>query len=1339
LEDKPQTAAKSGDTINLAAMSGIITTTSPLSVTTGVMISGPLTKTLLTTDPGVVSNTASYYGGGIENLGSATIPNSTERSNHIMNSALLRFLLPAFVRRHRGLFLYVLAVLLPLGALPVASPERPALAAACILNDIPYDPCPDFSPPGLLSLLQLQAAPTGPQGLYTATAAQIASLQTLESQAIANTIADHNLASTDTDAVMSWGRNVALSELWALLVQAIQTPQASRTTDQQNAVDWLSKVAQREGVAAAQDAGLEYVKWAGLGQAAYKNLLATNPSQANLQTFLSSPPVNYNNGGSFNNYQVSTGGYCVYQSPSPYGSDYTANIFNGSLTSTVDPDCYAPCPSLLGCDPPTPSYDQFTKWGAATADDALFNTTGFANVAHAAAVAAGISGVAVAAGTGVGISSALASVMNGTAFQQAVFPFAARVNETTSEQAIADAEAAAEAAGEDAAAAAEEAEAEVAAEAAEIGGETAAAGAGAVVGALIFAIVVGVIEGIQVVDAANLPGKIASLIAGAPTAAQDLNAMLGDSTKAGGLFGLFIGAGLPQPRGTTCTNSGTVIGGTVPCLNATAIPASSPIDLEFSIQAKGATTTTSSTLSWKDTGGPSPISTTARLSETWFIDAVSSTGLPATTVQTLQIRYTDWSGKEQLAWLVQASDGSYEFVGAPESSLGGAALDTTTCIANNNCFKGTSINIVGTDGNDDTVTVIPGPKPTLKPQVNDVNPLEGNPVRLSANGASPVNSHLTYQWRFEMPSNTIIIGCGSPPCLNWSAPVSDTDGQESYTWTTSGSFHVEVTATDEQGRSTMDIFVVTVGDVPPTLAPAPLCPSTPSCNVYSAALGSATALHAIITHIGSDDAELATVNWGDGAVDVDQYGGSVVQVIGNPVTLTPSSGTALALSATHTYANPGSYTVTITVTDQGGGTASVTTTERAQHITTVTWPAPRPITYGTALGASQLDASAGSTGGANVPGTFAYSVDGQPVTANEVLAAGTHTLSVQFTPSDTTLYTTPATVTLSLSVNQAPLSITASSPSVVYNGTVPAITPSYTGFVNNESAALLTTQPTCGSTAPSSGPVGTYTTNCTGAADGNYSINYTSGTLTISKATTNLTLSASPSPSTQGQSATFTALVAVTAPGAGTPSGTVTFKDGTTTLGTGQLSVVGGNDQATFSTSGLAVGPHTITASYSGDTSFLGGTSAALTQYVNTNLSGYPKPAGGAYNLSNANLSGGYFVNAQLAGASLIGSNLKNAVFTGADLTGANLSNSNFMGSANFTHATLTNANLSSSNFKGADFSGATLSGANLTNSNLIGAAGLRTATLTNVVWSNTACPDGSNSRADGGTCVGHL
>jgi hypothetical protein len=72
---------------------------------------------------------------------------------------------------------------------------------------------------------------------------------------------------------------------------------------------------------------------------------------------------------------------------------------------------------------------------------------------------------------------------------------------------------------------------------------------------------------------------------------------------------------------------------------------------------------------------------------------------------------------------------------------------------------------------------------------------------------------------------------------------------------------------------------------------------------------------------------------------------------------------------------------------------------------------------------------------------------------------------------------------------------------------------------------------------------------------------------------------------------TFTATVTSTA--SGVPTGTVTFLDRTTLLGTGALNSGG---VATFTTSSLAFGSHSITASYGGDTNFATSTSSALTQ-----------------------------------------------------------------------------------------------------------------------------------------------
>jgi hypothetical protein len=85
-----------------------------------------------------------------------------------------------------------------------------------------------------------------------------------------------------------------------------------------------------------------------------------------------------------------------------------------------------------------------------------------------------------------------------------------------------------------------------------------------------------------------------------------------------------------------------------------------------------------------------------------------------------------------------------------------------------------------------------------------------------------------------------------------------------------------------------------------------------------------------------------------------------------------------------------------------------------------------------------------------------------------------------------------------------------------------------------------------------------------------------------------------PNPSAKNQVVTFTATVTSGAPG--TPTGTVTFKDGSKKLATIDLNSAG---QAVFTTSSLAKGSHSMTAQYSGDGARDGSTSAVVVQTVN--------------------------------------------------------------------------------------------------------------------------------------------
>jgi Big-like domain-containing protein len=99
-------------------------------------------------------------------------------------------------------------------------------------------------------------------------------------------------------------------------------------------------------------------------------------------------------------------------------------------------------------------------------------------------------------------------------------------------------------------------------------------------------------------------------------------------------------------------------------------------------------------------------------------------------------------------------------------------------------------------------------------------------------------------------------------------------------------------------------------------------------------------------------------------------------------------------------------------------------------------------------------------------------------------------------------------------------------------------------------------------------------------------------TFTIGQSAAALALASSGRSAVCGQPVSFIATVGAVA---GTPSGTVTFSNGTTRLATVPLD---GSSMATFTTSALSLGSHPITTTYSGDADFLGVQSAPYSESV---------------------------------------------------------------------------------------------------------------------------------------------
>lgn len=130
---------------------------------------------------------------------------------------------------------------------------------------------------------------------------------------------------------------------------------------------------------------------------------------------------------------------------------------------------------------------------------------------------------------------------------------------------------------------------------------------------------------------------------------------------------------------------------------------------------------------------------------------------------------------------------------------------------------------------------------------------------------------------------------------------------------------------------------------------------------------------------------------------------------------------------------------------------------------------------------------------------------------------------------------------------------------------------------------------------------------------------------------------------------------------------------------------------------------------------------------------------------------GANFTNAYMSSVSIGFASFLNTNFSNARLDDMSMENSNFAGSnfsnVNITDTTfITNSDFSNTNFTSATFSGqntimiqnANFTNANFTNAVLLG-VDFTSTTRTGITWSNTTCPDGTNSDNYGNTCEGHL
>lgn len=327
-----------------------------------------------------------------------------------------------------------------------------------------------------------------------------------------------------------------------------------------------------------------------------------------------------------------------------------------------------------------------------------------------------------------------------------------------------------------------------------------------------------------------------------------------------------------------------------------------------------------------------------------------------------------------------------------------------------------------------------------------------------------------------------------------------------------------------------------------------------------------------------------------------------------------------AIGAGGQFSTPGAFQQTYA----GGGTdAFVAKTMSLQPSTTALTVSPAPAVLGQQVTlTAKISGPPGSTviptgkvtflSGASTLGTGTLDNTGTTTYSTSSLAANTYTLTASYggdgnySPSASsvqTLVVSPysTTTTLTVSPTSASVGQTIAFTAKVKTNSGSAVPTGTITFLNGTKQLAAVAVDSTGTSTYSSSTLaaGSYTITAAYSGDANDATSTSGATsLVISAAavatTTNLVASAATISS--GASVTFTATVKQ-ASGSGVPTGSVTFKDGATTLGTGALDSSG---KASYSTSALSVGSHSITAVYTGDSGNLTSTSAAVSITVNT-------------------------------------------------------------------------------------------------------------------------------------------
>jgi RTX calcium-binding nonapeptide repeat (4 copies) len=402
---------------------------------------------------------------------------------------------------------------------------------------------------------------------------------------------------------------------------------------------------------------------------------------------------------------------------------------------------------------------------------------------------------------------------------------------------------------------------------------------------------------------------------------------------------------------------------------------------------------------------------------------------------------------------------------------------------------------------------------------------------------------------------------------------------------------------------------------------------TPYSVTYNAAAHTATGSAIGIggANLGSDLVLTATTHTNAGTYSTDAWtftdptgnyqstSGTVVDVINRAtaaISVTPYSvtfnaaahtatGTATGIGGVNlggdlvltgtTHTNAGTYSTDAwTFTDPTGNYQStssivVDVINRATAAISVT---PYTVNYDT--NAHTATGTATGIGGANLGSDLV-------LTGTTHTNAGTYSTDAWTFTDPTGNYQSASGIVVD-AINQAAATILVTPYSVTYNAAAHTATGTATGIGGvNLGSDLVLTGTTHTNAGTYSGDVWTFTD-----PTGNYQS--TSGTVndTINQAATTTVLTSSVNPASPGQSVTFTAIVSPVSPGGGNPTGSVTFENGSTVLGTVPISIVGGQAEASLTTTFSTAGSFTITAAYANIDGNDTGSSISFVQTVQT-------------------------------------------------------------------------------------------------------------------------------------------